>query len=155
MRAARRGGGACSWALPCALGGGGAWRRERSPQSRPAGRALRAAVAGVLGGGVVCAALTRWPGSEGAALALVTPECATEERGAPPRPAGPAPRPLPLAAAARALPPQRSLPSGGGLLRAVPLEGAATAAAGWRARALSEPRVRYGESSGCVRLLQL
>lgn len=33
----------------------------------------------------------------GRRLRLVTPECATEELGAPPRPAGPAPRPLPPA----------------------------------------------------------
>lgn len=89
-------------------------------------------------------------------MRLVTPECATEELGAPPRPAGPAPRPLPPARRRR---PAHFLPgpplSGGGLsgpprhsreLRA--------ATAGRRARAQSGPRVRYGESGGGVRLPQ-
>lgn len=70
MRAARREGGACSRPRRARWAAAAAWRGELARAA--AGQAAAAAVAVALGG-VVGAGLKRWPGCEGAALALVTP----------------------------------------------------------------------------------
>lgn len=69
MRAARHGGRGLPRGLAGALGGGGAWRCERSPQLRPGGSRGRRRPSCLEEEVSVCAAWRRWPGSEGAVLA--------------------------------------------------------------------------------------